>query len=309
MADFASRLRELRKKRGLRQKDLAATLGLAQTTIANYEQKLRFPDEKTLGLIADLFGASLDFLLGRADVDMETRQGPGRPDSPLPPTGLARRYFELLRSRHLEAAFRLVSGALAGGTSITELYLDVFAAGLREVGRLWAAGEVEVAEEHHFSEATQLFISRLHLAVESAARPKRDLRSVVFALYGESHVIGARMASDFLEMDGWDVYYLGGNLSIRHAVRALLDGPPHLLALSVSLAPHLGAAEDLVAAVRGEKALRAMKIMVGGRAFHGAPGLWRELGADGAALDAAGAAAEADRLMEAGKSDGDRQQA
>jgi MerR family transcriptional regulator, light-induced transcriptional regulator len=296
----------LRKKRGLRQKDLAVTLGLAQTTIANYEQKLRFPDEKTLGMIADFFGASLDFLLGRADLDTETRHGTSLPERTLPATGLARRYFEALRAGDRETAFREAHNALSNGTSITELYLDVFGASLAEIGRLWAAGEVQVAEEHHFSEATQLFISRLHPAIESAARGKRDLRCVVLAVYGESHVIGARMVSDFLEMDGWDVYHLGGNLSIRHAMRSLLDQPAHLLALSVSLAQNLGAAEDLIASVRAEKALRSMKIMVGGRAFHAMPGRWREVGADGAAPDAASAVAEAQRLLEDGNAESAR---
>ncbi len=47
MAVFASRLRELRTQRKLRQKDLAAKLGVAQTTVANYEQGSRFPGETT----------------------------------------------------------------------------------------------------------------------------------------------------------------------------------------------------------------------------------------------------------------------
>ena len=299
MADFASRLRELRKRRGLRQKDLADTLGLAQTTIANYEQKLRFPDEKTLGMIADLFGASLDFLLGRVDADAEAGQGMSRAEISAPLTGLATEYFETLKSGEREAAFRLVNSALSNGTSITQLYLEVFGESLREIGRLWAAGDIQVGEEHYFSEATQLFMSRLHPAIESSARPKRDLRCVVFAVYGEGHVIGARMVSDFLEMDGWDVSHLGGNLSIRHAIRSLLDRPAHLLALSVSLAQNLGAAEDLITAIRGEKSLRVLKILVGGRALRTAPGLWRELGADGSATDARSAIAEADRLLEA----------
>jgi methanogenic corrinoid protein MtbC1 len=296
MADFASRLRELRKKRGLRQRDLADTLGLAQTTIANYEQKLRFPDEKTLGMIADFFGASLDYLLGRVDVDAEARLPVGPLKKPRPLSGLAAEYFEVVKSGDSEAAFRMVSGALENGTGIKELYLDVFSPALYEIGRLWAAGDVNVAEEHHFTEETQVLISRLHHVIEAAARPKRGLRCVVFAVAGESHVIGARMVSDFLEMDGWDVYHLGGNLSIRHAMRALLDRPAHLLALSVSLAQNLGSAEDLISAVRGEKSLRHMKILVGGRALQGSAGLWQALGADGTASDAAGAVTEADGL-------------
>ena len=70
MADFASRLRELRKERGYRQADLATELGVAQTTVANYEQHTRFPDETMLLKIANLFGVSLDYLLGRTDISL-----------------------------------------------------------------------------------------------------------------------------------------------------------------------------------------------------------------------------------------------
>ena len=64
---FDGLVRELREERGLRQQDLATAPGLAQATIANYEKKLRFPDETTLGMLADYFDASMDFLLGRVD--------------------------------------------------------------------------------------------------------------------------------------------------------------------------------------------------------------------------------------------------
>ena len=306
MVDFASRLRELRKKRGLRQQDLADALGLAQTTIANYEQKLRFPDERTLGKIADYFGASLDFLLGRADREVEARQLAGFQERPQALTGLAREYFELLKRGERDAAFRLVSDALENGSDIKKLYLDVFSASLYEIGRLWVAGGMSVAEEHYFTESTQLLISRLHEQIASAARPKRGLRCVIFAVYGENHVIGARMISDFFELDGWDVYYLRGNLSIRHAMSALLGQATNLLALSVTIAGNLGAAEDLISAVRREKSLRSMKIMVGGQALIGIPFLWKELGADGTARDAVAAVAEADRLLDLQHVDADR---
>ena len=306
MADFASRLRELRKKRGLRQQDLADTLGLAQTTIANYEQKLRFPDETTLGKISDYFGASLDFLLGRADTEVEARQLAGFQEKPRALIGLAREYFELLRRGERDAAFRIVSDALENGADIKKLYLDVFGASLYEIGRLWAAGGMSVAEEHYFTESTQMLISRLHEQIASAARPKRGLRCVSFAVYGENHVIGARMISDFFELDGWDVYYLRGNLSIRHAMSALLDQAANLLVLSVTIAGNLGAAEDLISAVRSEKSLRSMRIMVGGQAIESVLFLWKELGADGTATDAVAAVAEADRLSGVQKAEADR---
>ena len=66
MADISTRLRQLRKERDLRQVDLANDLGIAQTTVANYEQHSRFPDETMLLKLASYFDVSLDYLLGRS---------------------------------------------------------------------------------------------------------------------------------------------------------------------------------------------------------------------------------------------------
>ncbi|MFW6386946.1 MAG: HD domain-containing phosphohydrolase [Bacillota bacterium] len=65
MTKFADRLRKLRKGKNLRQVDLAEKLGFARTTIANYEQNNRIPGPETLCQLADFFGVSLDYLLGR----------------------------------------------------------------------------------------------------------------------------------------------------------------------------------------------------------------------------------------------------
>lgn len=65
---FGARLRTLREEQGLYQKDLAEKLNLTQKTISNYENNERFPDQKTLHKIADLFNVSIDFLLGRTEI-------------------------------------------------------------------------------------------------------------------------------------------------------------------------------------------------------------------------------------------------
>jgi methanogenic corrinoid protein MtbC1 len=296
MADFASRLRELRTTRGLRQQDLADKLGLSQAAIANYEKKLRFPDETTLGMIADHFGASMDFLLGRADGELPTRRPSGASTAPPALTKLAREYFERVRRGETEAAFHALNDALSGPADVEEIYLRVVAPCLHEIGRSWAAGETSVAQEHRFAEATRLILARLHPAVLTASRPKQGRRSAVFAVYGESHLIGAQMVCDFLEMHGWDADFLGGNLSVRHALRALVDRPVDLLALSISLAQNIGAADDLISAIRRKTCLDSMKVLIGGQALESVSSLWRELGADGTAVDAAAAAVEADRL-------------
>ena len=136
MPNFASRLREIRKEHSLRQKDLAQALGLAQTTIANYEQSTRFPDELTLSRIADFFGVSLDFLMGRTDVRMTL------PPADLHPAAIheldprARAYLSALLEGSRERARDALQEAERSGCSLRELYTRVFQPVLVEVGLL-----------------------------------------------------------------------------------------------------------------------------------------------------------------------------
>jgi methanogenic corrinoid protein MtbC1/DNA-binding XRE family transcriptional regulator len=299
MSDFATRLRELRKRQGLRQFDLGQALGVAQTTIANYEKKLRFPDEQMLGRFADFFGVSLDFLLGRSDAKRrieDARPVTQREASPAV-SGMSERYLGLLRTGQIEAALDLVETACRTGIGVREIYLDVMEPALKETGRLWERGELSVGEEHAISEATQRIMSRIFRA-PGADRPGAvPPRCLALAVTGEQHVIGLRMVSDLLRLDGWHILFPGGNLSIGHVIELLARDPPDLLAISVTNAEHVAGAEDLIAVIRQKALPRTLRIMAGGQALVARPELWQEIGADGTAGDAASAVAVANGLV------------
>lgn len=65
--DFGKRLKELRNKIGLYQKDIASELGVTPEAISNWERGKTEPTYEQLILIADIFNVSLDYLLGRTD--------------------------------------------------------------------------------------------------------------------------------------------------------------------------------------------------------------------------------------------------
>ncbi len=69
--NFGERVSELRKDRGLKQKDIATLLNVAVSTVSNYETDSHEPDLESLCKLADLFGVSTDFLLGRTDITTE----------------------------------------------------------------------------------------------------------------------------------------------------------------------------------------------------------------------------------------------
>ena len=66
MASFGEMLAELRKDRGMTQKDLAERLHVSVGTISNYENGAHMPDLEKLTELADLFKVTTDYLLGRA---------------------------------------------------------------------------------------------------------------------------------------------------------------------------------------------------------------------------------------------------
>lgn len=64
---FSERLVFLRKERHLTQKQLALELKLSELAIQNYESQRRKPAFDVLISLADFFGVSLDYLVGRSD--------------------------------------------------------------------------------------------------------------------------------------------------------------------------------------------------------------------------------------------------
>ena len=68
------RLKELRKKRKISQLKLALDLNMNQNSISRYENMEREADYKTLIQLADYFGVSLDYLLGRTNDATDTNQ-------------------------------------------------------------------------------------------------------------------------------------------------------------------------------------------------------------------------------------------
>lgn len=65
------RLIKLRKNAKCTQAQMAEKLGVARSTYVTYELGTRQPDHKMLVEIADYFGVSVDYLLGRTDEPLD----------------------------------------------------------------------------------------------------------------------------------------------------------------------------------------------------------------------------------------------
>lgn len=62
---------ELRKDHGMKQKEVALKLNVAVSTVSNYETDAHEPDLENLCILADLYGVSTDYILGRTKVKQD----------------------------------------------------------------------------------------------------------------------------------------------------------------------------------------------------------------------------------------------
>ena len=64
---LGGRLRELRKEKKLKQRELAALLGVTEVHYRRVEAGTFYPEIPNLIKLADYFGVTTDYLLGRSD--------------------------------------------------------------------------------------------------------------------------------------------------------------------------------------------------------------------------------------------------
>jgi len=69
-----NRLREIRRSRGISQKQLADKLKVVQSAVSNWESGTRDMDSATLRILSDFFGVPVDHILGMRDVTSPTVQ-------------------------------------------------------------------------------------------------------------------------------------------------------------------------------------------------------------------------------------------
>ena len=171
-------------------------------------------------------------------------------------------FLDALLSRDSGRARETVQMAVAAGVPVPDIYLELLAPALREIGHRWAMGTLNVAEEHYATAIAQSLLDGLSMRLR---RPPKDGRlAVVSGTPEELHALGTRMVADFLETDGWEVILLGAGAPAGDVTTLVDHEQPDLVALSTATAGVLDGVVDLLARLR---ALAPAPLLVVGGQF------------------------------------------
>ncbi len=184
-------------------------------------------------------------------------------------------------------AWGVVEAALAAGSGLEEVYLDVLAPAMASIGDRWASGELDVAIEHRASGIAMRLVGRLG---PRFVRRGRTRGTVIFgAPVGERHALAVAIVSDLVRQQGWEVSDLGADVPAESFVHALLN-IPDVVAVGISVTTEAGfeSVPLAFAALRAHpEQLSGVSLIVGGQAVTSKE-IGLALGADLVALDVRG---------------------
>lgn len=129
------------------------------------------------------------------------------------------------------------------GLSVADLYVDVIAPALAEVGHQWESGRMSIADEHL---ATGIAYDVMRLVGRTAtAYPRRSRERLLLAAVGaEGHTTGLRMIADLAEGHGFDVQFLGASVPVATLAGIVAKHRPEIVGLTVTMAGPAGMLGD-----------------------------------------------------------------
>lgn len=172
------------------------------------------------------------------------------------------RYLKAVLSGSRREALRLVlEEGTQQGLAADVLRREVVQGAQLEIGRLWEANEIGVADEHMATAISQIILSHLFAMSEPSSGNGRTV--MVACVPGEQHDFPARLVADTLDLAGFVVRFLGADVPAHSLVDAVSRGKPHLLALSVTMSFNLAGLRSAVAAIKSS-AFADVPIVIGG---------------------------------------------
>ena len=133
---------------------------------------------------------------------------------------------------------------------------------LAEIGRLWASGQLTIAEEHRVSEELHRSLARI-----LAAMPlwREAPVCLLASVEGDEHTLGLTLAELCLREAGWAAHWLGRSTPVAEILREVAAGEVSMVALSASPTSQDRAWLGAIAAQVGEAcAAEGIELLLGG---------------------------------------------
>lgn len=144
----------------------------------------------------------------------------------------SRRLESRLIAGDAPGSWSVVEAAMAAGTELDEIYLDVLTPAMVSIGSRWEAGELDISIEHRATGIAMRILGRIGPRFGRRGRSRGVI--ALGAPAGEFHALPIAMLGDLLRLRGWEVSDFGVDVptgSLAHVI----GQTPDLLAVGLSV--------------------------------------------------------------------------
>ncbi len=156
---------------------------------------------------------------------------------------------------------QIVEDLISQKVEIKEIYVDLFQRSMYHVGKMWEQGQLSIADEHIGTEITKSLMNKYASRITS--NKKVGKTALITCVDKEFHEIGARMAADVFELNGWDTYFLGASMPTREILKFIEVKKPDIVGLSFNFYMNIMRLLEVIDHIK--KNYPAQKIIVGGQ--------------------------------------------
>jgi methanogenic corrinoid protein MtbC1 len=187
---------------------------------------------------------------------------------------------ELDKERSYEYALSLLS---ENRVTVPELYEEVIAPVLNSIVVGRQDEDTVIWREHTMTGIARTIVECAYPFVLQASRkafPGGNGRKVIILCPEEEyHELGARMGADYFKLEGYEVFFIGGNTPKENFYSAYETLKPDIIAISVTNYLNLVPLKGIISGIR-EKAESGVRVILSGSAFHHAGKTAEDFGAD-----------------------------
>jgi len=273
MSNFGERLKKSRNIKGITQRQLSEKLGVAQSTIANYENNTRFPGNDILIEISQYLKISTDFLLG-IDLNVSTNKTVDKKEF----RNTTDEFINHLLKGNTNKAKSIIKQAHSSGIDILTIITSIFIPALNKTGDLWESNQISIAQEHYITGLIEKLLD--YLSETEAVQEEKIYKAIFMVPSGEEHILSLKMAAEFFRRRGWSIIFIGRSIPLESLIGMIKDKKPDLLVLSVLTSNGSNSCNYLVQAVRMELNSKSPLILVGGKGIENENTAIKTIGAD-----------------------------
>ena len=177
-------------------------------------------------------------------------------------------YFKTLQDGDEDGAITLVNNILSHEVPMLEIYSEVFEWCIEKFGRMYIAGELDVAAEHAASSITERMMARVSQYYMPIKRGTS--LAILGCVDGNWHEMGLRMIADALRNAGWKILYLGASVPTDSFIDTVTSFKPNLVALSCATHDQIETLRELVHELRSARVDRNLQFItaLGGNAVN-----------------------------------------